>query len=265
MTREHHPVAALFPLLDDEELKELAHDIAARGLVQPIVLDAEGRVLDGRNRLAACELASVEPEFTTYTGDDPGGYALAVNIARRHLSKGQQAMIAARAAFVSNTSQEEAAIIAGTSRARVSYAAAVLRHAPELADAVVSGALGLDAAYKEARDRKDSARAQTDRLAMLRAEAPELADKVVDGELTLDGAWAEQRARVEEADRQRRVATNLLCQSVVTVAQLLGGDTGEKYDPLKAADGRHVTRRVLRDARAAIDELLDVWEERDLP
>lgn len=29
-------------------------------------------------------------EFVTYDGDDPDGYALAVNIARRHLTKGQR-------------------------------------------------------------------------------------------------------------------------------------------------------------------------------
>ena len=60
-----HPVAALFPMLADDEIEELAADIKARGLLQPIVLDAEGRVLDGRNRLAACEIAGVEPTFVT--------------------------------------------------------------------------------------------------------------------------------------------------------------------------------------------------------
>jgi ParB-like chromosome segregation protein Spo0J len=49
----------LFPMLADDELEELAADI--KGLLQRIVLDAEGRVLDGRNRLAACEIAGVEP------------------------------------------------------------------------------------------------------------------------------------------------------------------------------------------------------------
>jgi hypothetical protein len=34
----------------------------------------------------AKQLAGIEPTFTAYDGDDPAGYALAVNIARRHLS-----------------------------------------------------------------------------------------------------------------------------------------------------------------------------------
>jgi hypothetical protein len=41
----------------------------------------------GRNRLAACEKAGVEPDFITYADGDPHGYALAV-INRRHLKPG---------------------------------------------------------------------------------------------------------------------------------------------------------------------------------
>jgi nucleoid-associated protein YgaU len=63
----------------------------------------------------ARELAGVEPAFTTYEGEDPAGYALAVNIARRHLSKGQLAMVAARARSVSDRSAREVAQLAGTS------------------------------------------------------------------------------------------------------------------------------------------------------
>lgn len=43
--------------------------------------------------MAACELAGVEPTFTTYEGNDADGYALSVNIARRHMTKGQLAML----------------------------------------------------------------------------------------------------------------------------------------------------------------------------
>lgn len=116
--RAVHPVTDLFPMLSGEELDGLAADIAERGLLQPIVLDADGRILDGRNRHLACERAGIEPRFETYDGDDPAGYALSVNIARRSLSKGQAAMIVAEALFVSNTSQGSAANSAGVSRAR---------------------------------------------------------------------------------------------------------------------------------------------------
>jgi hypothetical protein len=57
-------------MLGPSELTDLATDIADRGLLHLVVLDG-GRVLDGRNRLAAGEQASVDPVATTYRGEDP--------------------------------------------------------------------------------------------------------------------------------------------------------------------------------------------------
>lgn len=66
----NHPYADAFPMASEEELEELAESIAAVGLIHPIVLTPKGEVLDGRNRLAACEKAGVEPAFETRDGDD---------------------------------------------------------------------------------------------------------------------------------------------------------------------------------------------------
>lgn len=198
MPREHHPIADLFPMLAEDELKELAADIAERGLLQPIVLDAEGRILDGRNRVAACELAGVEPEFTTYEGDDPDGYALAVNIARRHMTKGQQAMVIAGA--YKNYTEEHAKSF-GVSKQYISWARTVREYAPDLAEQVVDG-FPLSEAYKIARENKERAEGIEAQLGRLRSEDPELADRVVEGELTLAGAFATLEERRREATRQ---------------------------------------------------------------
>ena len=264
MSRQHHPIADLFPMLAEDELKELAADIAERGLLQPVVLDGEGRILDGRNRVAACELAGVEPQFTTYDGDDPDGYALSVNIQRRNLTKGQTAMVAARAWAVSAQTQRAAAAQAGVSKARITQAAAVLEHAANLADAVVAGAMSLDEAYKFARENKEKAEGVEAQLARLRAEDPELADKVVEGELTLAGAWAERKARAAEDERQRKVATHLLCEIVPSLAQTHGTDTLRKYDPEHVMPGRAITRDVIDNAMAALEEMAAMWKEREL-
>ena len=259
MTRQHHPIAGLFPMLADDELKELAADIAERGLLQPIVLDSEGRILDGRNRVAACELAGVEPQFTTYDGDDPDGYALSVNIARRHLTKGQQAMVLARSGIEYRNDTQ-----APVSKQRVSHARVVRDHAPDLADSVITGAMGLDEAYKIARENKEKAEGVEAQLARLRNEDPELADKVIEGELTLAGAWAERKARAAEEERQRKVATHLLCEIVPSLAQTHGTDALRKYDPQHVMPGRAITRQTIADAMAALEEMAAMWKEREL-
>ncbi|MBI3694904.1 MAG: ParB N-terminal domain-containing protein, partial [Acidobacteria bacterium] len=62
-TIEVHPIASLFPLIEGPEFDELVEDIRQNGLRTPLLLHADGRILDGRNRLRACLVAGVEPRF----------------------------------------------------------------------------------------------------------------------------------------------------------------------------------------------------------
>ncbi len=91
-----HPLALLIPAMSAEELARLTEDIAAHGLVEPIVLH-EGQILDGRHRYQACQAAGVEPHFTVFDGDDPVAYVLSKNLHRRHLTSAQKAAIAVEA------------------------------------------------------------------------------------------------------------------------------------------------------------------------
>lgn len=90
---EVHPAADLFPMLDESALQELAADIKTNGLVHPVVL-YQGKVLDGRNRLAACKLAGVAPTFSTWDGPSPTAYVMSANLKRRHLAPSERVQLA---------------------------------------------------------------------------------------------------------------------------------------------------------------------------
>jgi hypothetical protein len=97
---EIHPAAAVFPLLEDAEFQALVEDIKNNGQHNPILLDAEGRVLlDGRRRLRACLTAGVEPRFERWSGPgSPTDLIISLNVRRRHLNESQRALVAARLA-----------------------------------------------------------------------------------------------------------------------------------------------------------------------
>jgi ParB-like chromosome segregation protein Spo0J len=91
-----HPAAELFPMMSDEELSALAADIKANGLQQPVVMFG-AKLLDGRNRWRACELAGVEVKLRDWNGKDAVAYVRSLNLYRRHLSAAQRAALAVKA------------------------------------------------------------------------------------------------------------------------------------------------------------------------
>ena len=91
-----HPAASIFPLFEDDELQSLADSIRDNGLKESVKLH-DGLVIDGRNRLAACRMAGVEPRFETVdVNGSPAAYVYAVNFNRRHLSEGGKQLAAGR-------------------------------------------------------------------------------------------------------------------------------------------------------------------------
>lgn len=86
---EIHPYIADLPIFQDR-VDAMAESIAEIGLLHPISLDSEGRVIGGRHRLAACAKAEVEPQFETWDGD-PLAFMLSDNDDRKHQTVGQLA------------------------------------------------------------------------------------------------------------------------------------------------------------------------------
>jgi ParB-like chromosome segregation protein Spo0J len=156
---QFHPLAEIFPELDNDRLRELAADIKKNGLIDPLVT-YEGKILDGRNRYGACGMAGVEPNYVAYTGDDPVGYIVRRNLHRRQLNESQRAMVAAKLANLERGANQHseglpvgtASEILNVGRRSVARARNVLKDAiPEVVRAVDSGQIPVVVAEEIAR------------------------------------------------------------------------------------------------------------------
>lgn len=228
-----HPYADRFPMLADEDLDRLAADIAQNGLQSPVVVDAEGRILDGRNRWAACQRAGVAPSTVTFDGDDAAAFVLSANVSRRHLSTGQQAMSTAlvlsdagkrkdgKWAYGSVSNSQNSGSSQRAWRALMEQGGQILDHAADLAEQVVGGTLALDAAYRQAETKRDAERnalAEVDRMQQEEDDArAHLAEVAPDYLTALDtggyrsarqafAAWEDDN-RAEAAKRRQAEAT----------------------------------------------------------
>ena len=175
---EYHPIANVFPLLPESELQELADDIRERGLKEPI-RTYEEKILDGRNRSAACIIAGVEPKYREFKGDPEEAFrhVWSLNFHRRHMTQSQKGACAADAVGViqncisrakerqgkrtdlvetfpqsgGKKSRDEVGEMFGVSGRYVDDAVAVKRENPELHEKVKSGEMTLPQAKREIR------------------------------------------------------------------------------------------------------------------
>jgi hypothetical protein len=90
-----HEAANIMPL-DEENIRELSENIKTHGQRVPIEL-LDGKIIDGRRRLKACQIIGATPVVKEVSVDDPIAYVLSLNLHRRHLNESQRAMVAARA------------------------------------------------------------------------------------------------------------------------------------------------------------------------
>lgn len=160
MNLKVHPVTACYPMMSDIEMQELCDDIKIKGLQQPVVVQGDV-LLDGRNRMTACQRVGVAIRTAEYEGDDPAGFIISTN-KRRNLTDDQRTMVAARIAnlpkhsnqFFKDTpnggtiSQAAAAASQDVSVRQVQRAKAILDASPEIAERVAQGELKVSDAEK---------------------------------------------------------------------------------------------------------------------
>ena len=201
---EIHELASIFPSLGDAELQGLAGDIAANGLLEPITL-YEGKILDGRSRYQACQLAGIEPRFIGYAGDNPVAFVKSKNLARRDLTEAQRAAALLKL-------EEYLGLL--RAEARSAHRAGSARGGK----AGLRGDQPSESRDVHARIAKDSrtSRGTVSRVARVKLEAPDLFEKVAAGEMEAKRAervLRERKAAERAADvRERKllpVAVNL--------------------------------------------------------
>jgi ParB-like chromosome segregation protein Spo0J len=224
-----HPAADFFPMMTDEELETLAADIAENGLRFPIIVD-KGVLIDGRNRLKACERASVEPQFEELGIRDPLALIFSANIARRNLTRGQLAMATAMIypePEKGGRGKETVLKRDGFSKQRLSDARRVLRHRPTLAQQVLNGTEPLDAALLKMRQEQNEALSAEKKMAFISEKSPKLADLIEEGRLTVDQAFAaaqkEEQDREQTRQRGEKAALNFGSYLAASVSEIFAG------------------------------------------
>lgn len=222
---KHHPIADAWPMMDEAKLHELADDIAKNGQLVPVWL-YEGKIIDGRNRWAACKIAGVEPKTKEYTGDEPTAFAVSLNDRRRHMNKGALAAVAAelephfaadakrrqarkpKSDFVQEKvpeqkraqAREEAAKSVGVNDRYVSDAKKVKTEAPEVFKRLKAGKITLQDAKREvAKKPTDDWRSdERKRQALVRNGTTVVANAGTDKNLI---CWAEAEGLAVRIDR----------------------------------------------------------------
>jgi len=179
-----HPIAQCFPKLDKADFAKMVASVKAHGMADPIWL-YEGMILDGRHRYHACIRAGAGFQTREYRGDDPVGFAVAINDNRRHYTAGQKAAVASALAALPQGQRprqmggvptiREAAGKVGVSVDSVKKLRRVEAASPATAKAVADGKISLNRAERIVEEKaKPTAPPPTNKLAAAKEEAGEL-------------------------------------------------------------------------------------------
>ena len=216
-----HPVCLLFPQLGKQELEELADDIRENGLLNEIVT-LDGKILDGRNRLAACRIAKVKPRFKEFDGDDAIAWMISQNLVRRHLTASQRAVVAFGLLPILEADAKR------RQRQSNSY-----RGNGRLAKELANRAVGGKASQIAARLAKTNS-AYVESVKAISKQAPELIDEIKAGTITVPEA--NDLAKLPKRQRS-------------TVLQRAGNGNGKLTRVIRQAELDHRQRSLQRAAR----------------
>jgi ParB-like chromosome segregation protein Spo0J len=210
---EIHPAAELFPMMTDIEFKGLKADIEKHGQRDDIMI-WRGQLVDGRNRLRACNELGIEPSLCEMSEElDPVDWVLSHNLHRRHLDTAQRAMVAERLATLRHgeagngrkidssielSTQAKAAEKLNVSVSSVKKARKVrAKAAPEVVAAVEAGTMSLNAAEATTKTKASQAEREAAKAAKEKAKAEAAAEKL---RAKLEAAGARQKLKDDAAE-----------------------------------------------------------------
>jgi len=182
---------------DEAQLDELAGSIAARGLIQPIVVRPEGRdyqIVAGERRWRAAQragLSEVPVVVRDFSDAETLEVALVENIQRQDLNAIEEAQAYQRLSGEYGHTQEALARIVGKSRSHVANLLRLLELPPDVQQMVVEGRLSMGHA----------------RAVLGAADVEGLARQVVDRGLSVREAEKLARGAKPAARRQRGEGT----------------------------------------------------------
>ena len=186
-----HPFADVFPMLKGEPYAALCLDIEEHGLREPLIITSDGMLVDGRNRLSACNDVGVELKFDTLpvgtTEVEILDLIMSKNLHRRHLDNTDRALLGieymkrfkeATGGAGARTdlgpegpkseedhrrpkSREKAAKVVGVSGTSIDRAARVIRDEPDLAEKMKAKEITVSQADEQRKQRAEGRREGT--------------------------------------------------------------------------------------------------------
>jgi ParB-like chromosome segregation protein Spo0J len=191
-----HPLAVMFPALSSDEYTALKDSIAECGQLAPIVVNAQGQILDGVHRHKACIEIGIEPRLKEAAPKlTEAQVILDANVKRRQLTDDQRVQLTAK--FLPLIQAETAAakseslVKARKAKAEKSVDGKSSPQKRDLEAKHASSAVGKLAAKAEVSEYKAT-------QAMKVAADPGLAEKVINGDKPLKEAAKELAAKSTE-------------------------------------------------------------------
>jgi hypothetical protein len=253
---KHHPIADAWEMMSEDKLAELAEDIRKNGQLLPVWI-YEGKILDGRNRWAACKIAGVEPNTKEYTGNSPAAFAVSLNDRRRHSTKGQLAAAAAElephfAADAARRKKETE----GRPKKDAEKPVAKLPPVSFTPKARSEAAKSVGVGERYVQDAKK-----------VKQEAPEVFERLKAGKITLQDAKREVAKkptddwRKDERDRQGEVASGLTVVANASADKNLIAWAESKGIAVRIDRGTRYGNPFILDEDGDRDEVCDAYEK----